>query len=140
MSGLSTEDKLAIHELLARAAYALDERDMEMLAGTFAADARFTLRIAGGDLIGPFEGRDGIMQLMRGATAEQTDKRRHVISNVFFEAATEQRAVVVSNLTLMATEHGAIQLLSAGVYRDEVSRGEHGWELLRRHLDLDKTY
>jgi 3-phenylpropionate/cinnamic acid dioxygenase small subunit len=140
MSTLAVAEKLAIHELLARAAYALDERDMTMLAAAFAPDAQFTLRIAGGDLIGPFVGRDGIMQLMTSATAAQTDKRRHVISNMFFETATEHTAVVVSNLTLMATEHGVIQLLSAGVYRDEVIKGEGGWQLLRRHLDLDKTY
>ncbi|MDO8860458.1 nuclear transport factor 2 family protein [Haliea sp. E1-2-M8] len=141
-SVLDTEEKLAIHELLSRAAYALDERDVEMLAASFAEDASFSMRIAGGDLIGPFETREGIMQLMTGAMAEQTDKRRHVVSNIFFPADTgsEEGVTVVSNLTLFATENGAISLLSAGVYQDRVVQREGVWQLLQRHLELDKSY
>jgi 3-phenylpropionate/cinnamic acid dioxygenase small subunit len=139
-------DKLAIHELLARAAYALDERNLEMLAASFAADASFTMRIAGGDLIGPFTNRDGIMQLMTSSMAAQTDKRRHVVSNVFFpseaDASTPEgdAVAVVSNLTLLATEHGQIALMSAGVYEDLVVQRDGTWQILRRHLELDKPY
>jgi len=139
---LDTAAKLAIHELLSRAAYALDERDLEMLAASFASDAAFTMRIGGGDLIGPFETREGIMQLMTGAMAEQTDKRRHVVSNIFFPAdsGAGEGVVVVSNLTLFATEDGEIALLSAGVYRDRVVQRDGAWQLLQRHLELDKSY
>ena len=139
---LTTGEKLAIHELLSRAAYALDERDVEMLAASFAVDASFSMRIAGGDLIGPFETREGIMQLMTGAMAEQTDKRRHVVSNIFFPATTgaEEGVAVVSNLTLFATENGEISLLSAGVYHDRVVKRDGAWQLLQRHLELDKSY
>jgi 3-phenylpropionate/cinnamic acid dioxygenase small subunit len=139
---LDATEKLAIHELLARAAYALDERNLDMLAASFAADARFTLRIARGELIGPFEGREGIMQLMTSAMAEQTDKRRHVVSNVFFtpEADESGAVAVVSNLTLLATEHGEIALMSAGIYEDLVVQRDGVWQILRRHLDLDKPY
>ena len=141
-SDLDPTDKLAIHELLARAAYALDEREVDILAACFAADATFTLRIAGGDLVGPFENREGIMQLMTGAMAEQTDKRRHVVSNIFFlpERNEGEGIAVVSNLSLLATEHGEINLLSAGVYHDLVVERDGVWLLLRRHLELDKSY
>lgn len=139
---LTTGEKLAIHELLSRAAYALDERDLEMLAASFATDAGFSMRIAGGDLIGPFETREGIMALMTGAMAEQTDKRRHVVSNIFFPAdpGSEAGIPVVSNLTLFATENGVISLLTAGVYYDRVIEREGVWQLLQRHLELDKSY
>jgi 3-phenylpropionate/cinnamic acid dioxygenase small subunit len=139
---LTSGEKLAIHELLSRAAYALDERDVEMLAASFAMDASFSIRIAGGDLIGPFETRDGIMQLMTGAMAEQTDKRRHVVSNIFFpnDTGSGEGIAIVSNLTLFATENGAISLLTAGVYHDRVVKREGVWQLLQRHLELDKSY
>lgn len=139
---LTTGEKLAIHELLSRAAYALDERDVEMLAASFAVDASFTMRIAGGDLIGPFETREGIMQLMAGAMAEQIDKRRHVVSNIFFpaDAGAGEGVAVMSNLTLFATEHGEISLLSAGVYQDRVAVRDGAWQLLQRHIELDKSY
>ena len=131
----------AVNELLARAAFALDERRDEMLARCFTTDATFTLRIAGGDLIGPFEGRDGIMGLMRGAWAEQKDVRRHVVSNAFIDArADDGTLTVVSYLTLLSTANGEITLVSAGVYRDDVVAGSDGWQLRRRHLDLDRPY
>ena len=82
---LSVEQKLAIHELLSRAAYAYDERDMKALEAGFAPEASMSLRIAGGDLIGPFEGRPAILELMRNSMAQQSDVRRHVVSNIFFD-------------------------------------------------------
>jgi 3-phenylpropionate/cinnamic acid dioxygenase small subunit len=135
---LTLEQKLAIHELLARAAYAFDQRDMKMLEDSFAKEASFTMRIAGGDLIGPFEGRDAIMKLMANSMAEQTDVRRHIISNIFFKDNAEP--TVVSNLTLVATDKGEIQLLTAGVYYDTLVEQAGSWCILQRHIDLDKAH
>jgi 3-phenylpropionate/cinnamic acid dioxygenase small subunit len=137
---LDVKEKLAIHELFARAAYGLDERNLDMLKQSFATDAEMTLRIAAGDLIGPFVGQDGIMSLMKDALEAQTDKRRHVISNIFFESEQADKATVVSNLTLMATHNGEISLLSAGIYHDQVVKVGAEWKLWRRHLELDKSY
>ena len=136
---MKAEDKLEIHEWLAKWAYAYDERDVAMLENCFTAGASFSMRIAGGDLVGPFEGREAIMALMTGSMDEQTDVRRHVISNIFFEEDGAELKVI-SNLTLFATENGEIQLLSAGVYRDVVVQEGGVWRLASRHLDLDKGY
>ena len=140
MQNLNAEDKQAISELLSRAAFAYDEKDIEMLSASFSVDAQFTMRIADGDLIGPFKGREGIMKLMIDSMDQQTDKRRHVISNIFFESSQDNNVSVVSNLTLFATENGEIQLLSAGIYHDSVVKINDNWEVYRRHLDLDKSY
>ena len=140
MQNLNSEEKQAISELLSRAAFAYDEKDIEMLSASFSVDAQFTMRIADGDLIGPFEGREGIMKLMIDSMDQQTDKRRHVISNIFFESSQDNNVSVVSNLTLFATENGEIQLLSAGIYHDSVVKINDNWEVYRRHLDLDKSY
>ena len=137
---LSEVDKLKISELLSRSAYALDERDVDMLSACFSEEANFTMRIAGGDMIGPFEGRESIMKLMTDSMDQQTDKRRHVVSNIFFESSEGTNVSVVSNLTLFATENEEIQVLSAGVYHDQVVKTGNNWELHRRHLDLDKPY
>ena len=133
------EEKLEIHELLSRAAYAYDEREIAMLGACFSEQASFCVRIFGGDLIGLFESKSGIMGLMTGSMSEQTDVRRHVISNIFFEVA-DDRTVVISNLTLMGTENDDIKLLSSGVYRDEVIKENGQWCLANRYLELDKPY
>ena len=136
---INIEEKLEIHELLSRAAYAYDEREIGMLEACFAEQANFSMRIAGGDLMGPFESKSGIMDLMTGSMAEQTDVRRHVISNIFFEVA-DDKTVVISNLTLMATENDDILLLSSGVYRDQVIKENGQWCIANRYLELDKPY
>ena len=137
---LDLEQKLAIHELLGRAALGYDERDTEMLTACFADSATFTMRIAGGDLVGPFNGQAEIMKLMTDSMTTQTDVRRHVISNIVFGEANQNNAHVISNLTLLATENDNIKLLSAGIYRDEVSYINDRWQITKRHLDLDKGY
>ena len=137
---MKNKHKMAIQELMARAAFGLDMRELDTLAECFVSDAVFTLRIAGGELIGPFEGRDGIMELMKGSMEEQTDQRRHTISNLFFETEGDKSAVVISNLALFATEKGEIRLITTGVYRDEVVREGDNWRLQQRHLDLDLPY
>ena len=137
---MKNQHKLAIQELMSRVAYGLDMRDLDMLAGCFATDAAFTMNIAGGDLIGPFENRDGIMKLMTDSMEQQTDQRRHNVSNLFFETEGDEAAVVISNLTLFATENGEIRLITTGVYRDSVIRVGDDWHLKHRHLDLDLPY
>jgi hypothetical protein len=137
---VSLEDKLAIHELMGRVQYGYDERDTPMIENCFTEDAEFSMRIAKGDLIGPFVGREAIMGLMTGSMEEQTDVRRHVVSNLFFEEGDNGDPVCISNLTLMATENGEIQLLSAGVYHDTVVKRDGRWQILKRHLELDKAY
>lgn len=140
MSALGTADKLTIHELLARSAWAYDEKRLDVLESCFTVDARMRLRIGSGDFGEPHDGRAAILQLIRGALESQSDQRRHVISNVFFESEEQDSAVVVSTLTLLATADGRISVLSAGVYRDTVVRAPEGWRFRERLLSLDKGY
>jgi SnoaL-like protein len=136
----STEDKLAIHELLGRAALGYDERLTDMLRDCFTPSATFSMRIAGGDPVGPFEGREAIMELMTSSMASQSDVRRHVISNIVFSETDQDTIEVLSNLTLLATENSSTRLLSAGLYRDKVTRVDGTWQIQHRHLDLDSAY
>jgi 3-phenylpropionate/cinnamic acid dioxygenase small subunit len=136
---LNVEQKLEIHELLSRAAYSFDVQDMAMLEACFAKEAEFRMRIAEGDVIGPFVGRAAVMKLFTDSIAAQTDVRRHVISNIFFEFEGD-KVEVISNLTLFATENDEIKLLSAALYRDAVIVEDGAWRLLNRFIQLDTSY
>ncbi|MEM1232377.1 MAG: nuclear transport factor 2 family protein [Pseudomonadota bacterium] len=138
---MDTADKLAIGELLARSAYGLDLKDLSTLEGCFAASANFSLAIEGVPDVARFEGRDAIMGLFKGALDDQTDERKHVISNIFFRDTTGDRATVLSYLTLFATEHGETQLITTGLYTDQVMRdGSGNWLITDRDLKLDRPY
>ena len=137
---MNTEDKLLIQEMLARAAYSFDERKLDMLEQCFAPGATMRVHITGTGDVGPFEGREAIMKLMKDTLDAQTDVRRHVISNFFYEAEEDDTARVVSNLVVFSVEHGKIDVIISGVYRDDVTRTEGGWKISHRHLDLDLPF
>lgn len=137
---IDVETKLEVLELLARSAYALDERDLAALEACFAPAAALVLDVSGG--AGPirFEGRDRIMGLMRDSMAAQKDKRRHVTTNTIFVAKHGGEISLVSNLTLTAAENGAIRLVSSGLYRDRVRKEGGRWVIAERRIDLDLPY
>lgn len=137
---IDTETKLEILELLARSAYALDERDLPMLESCFAPNATLVLEIAGGSGPARFEGREKIMGLMRDSMAAQRDKRRHVTTNTIFLAKNGGEIDLASNLTLTAVENGTIRLVTSGLYRDRVRKEGGRWLLSVRRIDLDMAY
>lgn len=136
---METADKLAIHELLSRAAYGLDEHKLDLIEVCFTPEAIMTINIAG-DVIGPFEGREAIMGLMADSVETQTDKRRHLVSNIYFEVEGDTAATVISNLTLFGTENGRNRLITTGGYRDKVVKTDDGWLLADRYISLDQPY
>ena len=123
---MKSSNKLAIHELLSRAAYSFDERKMDMLEQCFIPAATMLVNITGTGEVGPFQGRDAIMQLMADTLAAQTDVRRHVISNFIFESEGENETTVISSLVVFSVEQGKINVIISGIYRDDVVKGGDG--------------
>ena len=130
----------AVTDLLHRSAYALDQKQLPALEDCFAPEAVFTLVIEGGDEPAQFAGRDAIMGLMKGALDVQTDERKHVISNIWYESEGDDEVTAVSYLTLMATENAVTRLITTGVYRDRLIRDGERWLIDERHLTLDRPY
>ncbi len=134
---MNANDKLAIHELLSRAAYSFDERELEVLEQCFAPEATMLVNIADGQTFGPFEGRDAIMELLKATLDAQTDVRRHIISNFFFATEGDDSAIVVSQIVLAATQHGKIEIITSGIYRDTVEKRDGNWQITDRALNLE---
>lgn len=137
---MDTNDKLAIHELLARTVFGLDQREPAMIEACFTEDARFLLEIKGAEAIPPFEGRDAIMKLMVESMNAHQEDRRHVISNIFFEVENADAATVVSTLAAFQAEHGKIGVMTSGVYRDQLRKIDDAWQIAVRHLVLDVPF
>lgn len=130
-----------IENVLNRYSIAYDQNDMTEMADTFADSASLTMRIAGGDLIGPFEGKDAVMKLMTDSLASQTDQRRHVTTNVAVRKETDDAASVESYLTLISVQDGKATLLSTALYQDElVKEADGAWRFTKRHIELDLPY
>ena len=130
----------AIENVLNRYSIAYDDNDMAEMADTFTDDAVLTMRIADGDLIGPFEGKEAVMKLMTDSLASQSDQRRHVTTNMVVRKETDDSAVVSSYLTLVQVKDGAAKVLSTARYDDELRREGDAWRFTRRHIQLDLPY
>lgn len=129
-------------EIINRISWGYDEADVDLLASLFTEDAVMAMRIGdrNGAIVGPFTGREAIRKLHADSLATQTDQRRHQISNLWVAKETDTEATVVSNLTLIAIENGAIKVLSSGWYRDQLVRADSGWLIKDRYLYLDLPY
>lgn len=139
-AGAGPPDRGAIEDVLNRYAIAYDENDMTTIADCFTADAVMSLRVQDGDLVGPFEGRDAIVRLMRDSLAAQTDQRRHIVTNAMIRAAGATAVSVDSYLTLISVEGKALTVLSTARYEDQLVREGDAWRFSKRHVQLDLPY
>lgn len=133
-------DRGKINDALNRYAWGYDENDMSAIEGAFAKDAVMSMKIGDGDLIGPFEGRDAIVDLMKNSLAEQDDQRRHVTTNVWVADETDDSATVTSYLMLVVIDNGALNVISSGWYRDKFVVEGGNWVIADRFLQLDLPY
>jgi len=133
-------DKHAVTELLNQAGVAYDTADTDFLREMFVNDgAQFEMTIAGGDVI-PFEGKANIGKLFADSLEEQTDQRRHVITNIYFTDEADSSVTAISYLVLIAVENGALNVLSTGIYTDNCVLQVSAWKIQKRRLDLDLPY
>ena len=133
-------DKQAVTELLNHAGVAYDVGDSDFLIGMFSPDDPvFEMTIAGGDPI-TFEGSEAIAGLFSGAMEEQTDQRRHVVTNLYFENEAADSITAISYLVLITVENGQLTVLSSGVYTDDCVRVGDDWKIQKRSLALDLPY
>ncbi|ATB39411.1 ring hydroxylating subunit beta family [Cystobacter fuscus] len=127
----------SIADLVARYAWAYDTRNWDALVECFTPDASLSLRVAGGDLAGPFRGHAEIMRLMRDSAAAQDDRRRHVCTNLVVDLSGPDTATARSYLTLISVRGEHLEVVTTGTYTDEVVQTGGVWRLRARHIELD---
>lgn len=133
-------DRHAIAELFVRYAAANDLRDLALIEATLAEDASVTIHIADGDTYGPFEPRTGVLEFYGQALGAQTDRRRHLITNLIVVDEEGDRARVNAYLTLVVTDNGRTEVKSAGLYETEVVAEGGEWRFSSMVLSLDNGF
>jgi hypothetical protein len=134
-------DRHAILDVLADYAWANDAKDEAVLRRIFAEDSTFLLTIAGvEEAIGPFHGRDAIVDFIIPTVKAQTDQRRHVIVNTRFFKDEPDVANVRAYLSLHVIDGGHLDVKSAGVYDIDFRREGENWLITRMDLALDAMF
>jgi len=130
-------ERSEIENALYRWAWAYDESDLEGFLDSLTEDARVTVEVAGGEIVGPMEGRDAIREFFGGRLAVRTQRRRHVTTNVIIEAESADEARTRSYLTLIQFADGIPNVISTGWYRDRLVKRDGTWRIHDRHAFLE---
>ena len=127
------EDKLAIHELIARYNFALNFGDIEGWVGCFTEDGIFECPFA------IFKGHPALRQYITERTAErQKYPLRHLPTNIIVEVRGDRASAQFYLLTLQVRPEG-MQLLTTGVYHDQIKKIDGTWRFSHRKVQLDNT-
>ncbi len=130
MAKLSVEDRLEIMEMMARYCWAIDQRSWGGFAEMFTGDCRLDF----GDVMGVFEGRDGIERfttVMSGLDLFM----RHYSTNLVLEG--DDREVVARSYVLAITGTGSGRGQATGRYEDRLVKVDGRWRIRERRAVIE---
>ena len=132
MTQLSTDDRFAIHELLARYCRVIDFGLWDDFTSLFTTDCVVDF----GELMGVHEGHEGVRQLgsMIGGTGLLM---RHLVTNVMIEKATADRAETFCYVLALTGSGPAGLMQTTGRYEDEVVKRDGRWLIRRRRAVIE---
>jgi ketosteroid isomerase-like protein len=128
------EDKLAIQELMAQYSFSLDFGDIEAFVGCFTEDAVFEM---------PFKtlkGSSGLRQFVSERAAERREHPiRHMVMNFIVDVQGDRATAKAYFLFLRVFPElpESIQLLTTGVYIDELKKKGGTWRFSHRKVVAD---
>jgi hypothetical protein len=141
---MSTEDKLAIHEMIARYSYTYDGRDAAGFAQLFVEDGVFEIFFAGANSPSVrLESRNEIRNWAAQRLQERTGRftSRHYQSGTLFDELLSNvaRTRTMVLVTHQGTADAAPRITDSGVYHDRWRKTPEGWRLAHRaaHVDRD---
>lgn len=133
-------DRAAFCERIARYCWAYDERRADRLRECFTPDAIWEGSVLGQVSIGPFEGREAIVDWLGKFWPHQRDQRRHMLLNTIVEEQTDVTAITLSYLLLMASTGEVVSMESMGFYRTVYRRQDLDWQISRLTAGFDKPF
>jgi hypothetical protein len=131
MSQLSTEDRLAIHELMAKYCQAIDLNRWEEFPSLFTEDCKLDF----GNLMGVFEGPEGV-QRFTGMMRNLGLHMRHYTTNIVLRGDGERVQGEAYVLAITGPPGSAHQ--TTGRYEDELVKVGGRWRIRVRRALLDQ--
>src|ERR1700761_4704400 len=133
-------DRLDIAERIHRYGWGYDERDQALLGDCFTIDGIWEGSIMGTQPLGPFTGREVIVDWLMTFWAQQTDQRRHRFTNVIVQDLTPTTVTAHAYLLLTAATNGTVTPVTTGPYRFELVREDDSWRISRLIANFDVPF
>jgi uncharacterized protein (TIGR02246 family) len=130
-ASLSTEDILAIQQLVASYNHAVDAGQGAKFAATFTSDG--VLEVGGSEI----KGHDALAEFATGVPAGLPGPR-HVASNLLIEGSGDEASLsAYLHLYITAGDPPAPSLATSGKYDDQLRRIDGKWRFARRVFTAD---
>lgn len=135
-------DRQNIIQALTKYAWGFDENDFSLLASVFAEEAASGGKVSDTNISwGPMRGRDEIVGGLQGMRNNQTDRRRHCLTNFHFVSQSEAAANVRCYMTLLSADGGKVNPVTMGVFDVDLAKGtENSWLITRLDVSLDAPF
>lgn len=127
--GLTTDDRLAIHDLLAMHGHLVDAGELERLAELFSDDVVYDLTPLGGTVL---EGVDAIAASARALG--ESNPVAHLVTNIVIQERGSE--VTARSKFLGVRSDGSV---GSGVYEDVLRRTADGWRIAHRRVSLRRA-
>ncbi len=132
---IDLEDRMAITDLLAAYCHAMDASRADLAIRLFADDAILETPV------GNATGRAAVLAWIEGRLALRSSVHQvgHYLLNPLFASTSDSQVRVRSMLLYTRQsleENGRSELLSTGIYEDEVGKSRAGWRFVRRCWQL----
>jgi hypothetical protein len=102
-----------------------------LLGDCFTEGAIWEGSVMGQHPVGPYAGRERIVEWLAEVWGEQRDQRRHIFTNLVTEVLTDESATAHAYLLLTAAGDATLTPVTTGPYRFELSRGVDSWRITR---------
>ena len=138
---MSTDDRLAILEMIGRYSYAYDGRDADAYASLFTEDAVFEVYVGRDYPLVRKQGREAIRVWARGLHEEMPadlQGRHHQTGTVFDELGPDSARTRTMLLgTRLDPGAESPRVGGTGVYSDEWRKTPEGWRFAKRVIRMD---
>jgi 3-phenylpropionate/cinnamic acid dioxygenase small subunit len=124
---ITTEDRLAIHELVALHGHLVDDGLLDQLSEVFTDDVAYDLRPLGGSLL------HGLVEVREATELGRGNPLAHLVTNTVVAVHGEQ--VYARSKFLGVRAEGTV---GSGTYIDELRRTAVGWRIDARRVSLDR--
>ncbi|MCK9503752.1 MAG: nuclear transport factor 2 family protein [Porticoccaceae bacterium] len=137
---LAIADRFLITERVARYCWAYDERQSQHLEDCFTPNAIWEGTVTGDVQIGPFVGRDTIIDWLTEFWPYQHDQRRHMVLNTVVEKQAKDSAQTLSYLLLMSADSNRVQLETTGFYHLSLAKMDSEWRISHFRAGFDYPF
>ncbi|HWH26374.1 MAG TPA: nuclear transport factor 2 family protein [Pseudolysinimonas sp.] len=140
LSSADVVDRLLILDLVNHYGWTYDERRIDVMRAIFTADGVFEGSFWGEQSAPPSNGIEAIIEWQEYWMGQQTDQRRHLLSNVIVKEQTAERAVVLANMAITSSEGTTAALAATGFYRFTLRKEESQWRIERLFAGFDGPF